>query len=104
MPELPELPWTPEMPEAPETPATPPRRDPIRGRGADRNPPNRFTRIVHDPDPDLDPQDVPAPRTEFLRDSSRSVISRNDSPDVGFDGAAISGENPGYSGRSGRKR
>jgi len=29
--------------------------------------------------------DDPAPRTELLRDASRSIIARNDSPDVGFE-------------------
>jgi DNA repair photolyase len=59
-------------------------------RGAAENPPNRFERlaIVADPDhADLDPDgEAPRdPRTEFLRDASRSVLARNQSPDIPFD-------------------
>src|SRR5215210_1121570 len=52
-----------------------------RGRGASANPLNRFERIEVE-------MVVPGPEqvgTEILRDSSRSLITRNDSPDVGFD-------------------
>lgn len=58
---------------------------PIRGRGAPDNPPGRFERLtlVVDPDAERDP-DEPGPRTHFFRDSSRSILARNDSPDVGF--------------------
>jgi DNA repair photolyase len=62
--------------------------EPIRGRGAADNPANRFDRIHYEPDPDLDPDDQPAPRTQFLRDATRSIITTNDSPDVGF-GASL---------------
>jgi len=58
---------------------------PIRGRGAPDNPPNRFRPIEVIPDPEADPADTPLPRTRFLEDSSRSILSHNDSPDVGFD-------------------
>jgi DNA repair photolyase len=58
---------------------------PVRGRGTAANPPNRFERIAYQPDPDVDEQDQPAPATQFFRDSSRSLIAYNDSPDVGFD-------------------
>jgi DNA repair photolyase len=58
---------------------------PIRGRGAAANPPNRFETRSHVPDPEwTDPED-PAPGTEFLKDTSKSIITYNDSPDVGFD-------------------
>jgi DNA repair photolyase len=56
----------------------------LRGRGASTNPANRFDRIELVPDPSADPDDEPALRTVFLRDSSSSVLARNDSPDVGF--------------------
>jgi DNA repair photolyase len=52
-----------------------------RGRGAASNPANRFTRLSiesEEPAPDRVP-------TQFLRDASRAVIARNDSPDVGFE-------------------
>jgi len=58
---------------------------PIRGRAASGNPPNRFVGIEVRPDPEADPDEDPRPRTRFLEDASRSVISFNDSPDVGFD-------------------
>jgi DNA repair photolyase len=54
---------------------------PPRGRGAVANPLNRFERL--DVELEVPPPDrVP---TLVLRDTSRSVISRNDSPDVPFD-------------------
>jgi len=57
---------------------------PIRGRGASHNPANRFERLAVVPDGPRAPDD-PGPRTEFFRDRSRSIIARNESPDVGFD-------------------
>lgn len=58
----------------------------IRGRGAIDNPPNRFEPIALEPDPDFVPDSAgPAPQTTYLRDISRTIIARNDSPDVGFE-------------------
>jgi DNA repair photolyase len=54
-------------------------------RGAASNPPNRFEHITLQPDPDWDPEQDPLPRTQFLRDRSRTIIAYNDSPDVGFE-------------------
>jgi DNA repair photolyase len=54
-------------------------------RGAASNPPNRFERIVLEPDPDGCGEEVPLPRTQFLKDTSASIIATNDSPDVGFE-------------------
>jgi DNA repair photolyase len=57
----------------------------IRGRGAAHNPANRFVQVDFVPDYEhVDPDDEPAPRTVFLRDATRNVVARNDSPDVGF--------------------
>ena len=68
------------------------RQDAPRGRGAAADPPNRFEAIHFEPDPtDLvpDPDDPDAerrgPRTVYLRDASRSIISTNKSPDVPFE-------------------
>src|SRR5437773_267458 len=36
-------------------------------------------------DADWDPDDDPSPRTQFFTDHSTSLITRNDSPDVGFE-------------------
>jgi DNA repair photolyase len=62
-------------------------RTSIRGRGACRNLPNRFETISYVPDPDYaDPEGESVnPRTVFLRDTTRSIVTFNDSPDVGFD-------------------
>ena len=58
----------------------------LRGRGTALNPVNRFERIAFEPDPgELPDGEEPAsPRTQFFRDSTRTVIATNDSPDVGF--------------------
>jgi len=60
---------------------------PPRGRGASRNPPNRFATISHVPDPEYaEPGAEPkGPRTIFLKDNTRSIVTLNESPDVGFD-------------------
>jgi len=54
-------------------------------RGAGGNPPNRFERIALERDADWDPEQDPSPRTLFLCDRSSSIITSNDSPDVGFE-------------------
>ena len=51
-------------------------------RGTLSNPPNRFERLAIEPTEGHAPDGV---ETVLLRDSSRSVISRNYSPDVRFD-------------------
>lgn len=60
---------------------------PIRGRGASSNPPNRFEKIRYEDDPDRewDPEEEQRPETMFLRDPTRTIITYNDSPDVGFE-------------------
>jgi DNA repair photolyase len=61
-------------------------RGPIHGRGAADNPPNRFETLVYADDLDaIDPDDEAAPKTEYLRDTSRTILAHNESPDVGFD-------------------
>jgi DNA repair photolyase len=57
---------------------------PIRGRGTAGNPANRFEPLVYEPDREHDDTDAPGPKTQFFRDTSRSIIVYNDSPDVGF--------------------
>ncbi|HSJ32368.1 MAG TPA: PA0069 family radical SAM protein [Longimicrobiales bacterium] len=61
----------------------------IRGRGATFNPPNRFEPMEVIPDgdtldADLAEDELPLPRTRFLRDTTRTILASNDSPDVGF--------------------
>ena len=57
----------------------------IHGRGSAENPPNRFEHTVYERDVEWNEPDDPAPKTQFYRDASASIITRNDSPDVGFD-------------------
>ena len=54
-------------------------------RGAAENPPNRFEKIHLERDEDWNPEEDPLPRTQFLKDSSKSIIAYNDSPDIGFE-------------------
>lgn len=56
-----------------------------KGRGSATNPANRFESISLEPCDDIDPADAPAPRTQFFADASKSIITYNESPDVGFD-------------------
>lgn len=50
-------------------------------RGATINPTGRFEKL----DVEIDPEfDDPNPRTVYLRDDSRSLITYNDSPDISF--------------------
>jgi DNA repair photolyase len=60
----------------------------IHGRGAAENPPNRFEHTVYERDDEWDEPDDPSPKTQFYRDTSVSIITYNDSPDIGF-GASI---------------
>jgi len=57
----------------------------LRGRGAGGDPANRFERLHVELDPE-EAYDAPqARRTRYLRDPARSILTRNRSPDVGFD-------------------
>ncbi len=64
-----------------------------KGRGATVNPPNRFEPTAATPFDDgwdtltADLADLPPLPTTLLRDAARSVISYNQSPDLGFDRA-----------------
>ena len=60
----------------------------FRGRGAAVQPKNRFERLAVEIDEEFAAAGQPGPRTQFLRDAARSIISRNDSPDIPF-GASI---------------
>ena len=60
------------------------RRPSIRGRGSAHNPKNRFLPLAVEREAWTLASD-PDPKTEVLEDRSRRVISRNDSPDLGFD-------------------
>ena len=62
----------------------------LTGRGAASNPTSRFERLRWEPDvdacaaPGADDEEV-APATRVYRDTTRSILSRNDSPDIHFD-------------------
>ena len=62
---------------------------PRKGRGAVSNPDNRYEATsrarVDDGWASADPEEEPAPDTVVLADSSRSILARNDSPDIPFD-------------------
>lgn len=58
-------------------------RTPEPGRGAASNPLNRFERLEYVRDDEEPPEG--RTKTLFLRDPSRTIITRNDSPDVGFE-------------------
>src|SRR5207248_11035391 len=57
---------------------------PVPGRGAAINPPNRFEKLHLEADPDCPPEERPHPRTQFYFDSTESLLTKNESPDVGF--------------------
>src|SRR5687767_599389 len=57
----------------------------IKGRGAAENPANRFEPIEYVPDMDAYDPDEPPPPTMVFRDTTKHIIARNDSPDVGFE-------------------
>jgi DNA repair photolyase len=69
--------------EAPQSSA------PIRGRGASWSPANRFEKLhidLTDADViDLNAEAPPRPATQYFRDGTKSVITHNNSPDVGFE-------------------
>ena len=56
----------------------------MKGRGSASNPANRFEAIHLERDADWNPDEDPAPTTHFLKDSTRTIINYNDSPDIGF--------------------
>jgi len=70
---------------------TPQSQAAIRGRGASWSPANRFEKL-HIDLTDADVVDVfreieatPRPPTQYFRDGTKSIITRNTSPDVGFE-------------------
>lgn len=56
----------------------------IRSRGARGNLPGRFERQTYEPDPGV-AEMAPHPDTELIPERSKTIISRNKSPDVGFE-------------------
>lgn len=64
-----------------------PRNTSLDGRGTRLDPANRFETASREwfDDGWNTPEDETPPQTVLIRDASRSIISRNDSPDLGFD-------------------
>lgn len=58
-------------------------RKSIVGRGAVDNPKNRFETLEVVPNPEE--SDPEKPETIYLKDHARSIVTPNDSPDIGFD-------------------
>src|SRR5688500_18801953 len=56
----------------------------IKGRGASWNPQNRFEPLEYVRDDEAPPEEG-TPSTVFYRDPTRTIITTNDSPDVGFE-------------------
>jgi DNA repair photolyase len=71
----------------------PPPLPAIHGRGASWSPANRFEKLhvdlgdedVVQIDPTSDEEQKPRRETQFYRDQTKTIIARNDSPDVGFE-------------------
>lgn len=59
--------------------------NPIRGRGATKNPRNRFDEIAYVRDEEWDEEEAPRPGTQYLTDTAKTILSTNDSPDIGFE-------------------
>ncbi|MEX0686565.1 MAG: PA0069 family radical SAM protein [Balneolales bacterium] len=56
-------------------------RKPIKGRGAGDNPENRFIGLYVENEAEFQS----CPKSTFLTDYSKTVLTKNDSPDIGFD-------------------
>ena len=56
---------------------------PLSKRGAASNPANRYERLHVSYEP-TDEEDAPSAATELYRDTSRTILAENDSPDIGF--------------------
>lgn len=59
-------------------------RNPIRGRGASDNPGNRFEERYLDYDLDEESGRKPSQDTKLIRDDTKEILSKNDSPDLPF--------------------
>ena len=59
--------------------------NPIKGRGASDNPPNRFEGMYTDYELDEETGQKPSRTTRFYPDDTRDIIATNDSPDIPFD-------------------
>lgn len=58
--------------------------NPIRGRGSSDNPANRFENRYTDYDLDDESGQKPSQKTKLIRDDTKEILSKNDSPDLPF--------------------
>ena len=54
----------------------------LKGRGTNQNPVSRFDKIEYIPDPNENPEEDKRPETRYFKDTSKSIISFNESPDL----------------------
>lgn len=59
-------------------------KNPIRGRGASDNPANRFEGTYTDYNLDEDTGEKPSQDTKLIRDDTKEILSKNNSPDIPF--------------------
>lgn len=60
-------------------------QNPSKGRGSSDNPVNRFEGNYLDYDLDEETGEKPSPKTTLIRDNTKSIITYNQSEDIGFD-------------------
>lgn len=60
------------------------KKQPIRGRGSSDNPANRFEDRYTDYELDQETGQKPSPDTKFIRDDTKEILSKNNSPDIPF--------------------
>lgn len=53
----------------------------FKGRSTDKNPANRFDKIKYVPEPEENNEEIKRPPTQYYKDSSKTIISFNNSPD-----------------------
>lgn len=59
-------------------------KNPIRGRGASDNPANRFEDRYTDYNLNEETGEKPSQETKLIRDDTKDILSKNDSPDIPF--------------------
>ena len=59
-------------------------QQPQKGRGAVDNPAGRFEPLQYEPDYSELDEELPAPKTRFYEDTTKSIIAYNQSPDIPF--------------------
>jgi DNA repair photolyase len=55
-----------------------------KGRGTGLNPAQRFEELSYEWEESTDPAERSAPKTKFFRDATKSILVKNDSPDIPF--------------------